>query len=325
MSVRNRLRTSVRSLLRPVWLMVWYRIEMRIKAMDAANHRFDDAWQQHIPAFLNAVSTVGAFGHELLRYRKETLANTEVIGHQLATLSAQLKALAALQEKTDDMSREQRSMEARIAELDARIEFVRRELLFETEHAGVSKVPRPTTLPSLKPCVLSPEKLAAAQHSILRLNLGCGRVPLDGYVNVDTHALPGVDIIAEAGHLPLEPGTVQEIRSVHLLGHFSRRDLRERLLPYWLSLLVPRGTFRAIVSDGEAILARCATENSLFEEFHEVLSGVTDRDADLHCNMFLPQSLCALLEETGFVDTRVPVRDGRNGLRYEFEINARRP
>ena len=41
--------------------------------------------------------------------------------------------------------------------------------------------------------------------------------------------------------------------------------------------------------------------------------------------MFMPQSLRALLDEAGFVNTEVPVKGRRNGLCYEFEINARRP
>ena len=133
MSLRNRLKSSIRSLLRPFWLIIWRRIEVRISAIER------EAWQQHMPAFLNAVSTVGAFGHELLRYRKENLAGFAALDDRDATRQAQLDAvrteldavhtqlgaMAALRGETDELAHHQRSMEAGVAELGTRIEFVR--------------------------------------------------------------------------------------------------------------------------------------------------------------------------------------------------------
>jgi predicted SAM-dependent methyltransferase len=333
MSLRNGLKSSIRSLLRPFWLAIWRRIEARISAIE-------EAWQQHMPAFLNAVSTVGAFGHELLRYRKESLAGFAALDDRDATRQAQLDALraeldavhtqlgaiAALRGETGELAHHQTSMEAGVAELGARIEFVRRELLFEMKYSRPGGIEQPA-MPgsSLKPRVIATEKLAAARQSALRLNLGCGHLPLDCYLNVDMRALPGVDIIADAGNVPVEPGTVQEVRSAHLLEHFPQEELRRRLLPYWLSLLAPGGTFKAIVPDGEAMLAHVAAGDYPFEQFREVLFGAQDYHGDFHFNMFLPGSLQALLEEAGFVDTHVPVQGRRNGLCYEFEIHAQRP
>jgi len=37
--------------------------------------------------------------------------------------------------------------------------------------------------------VIASEKLAAAQTIGLRINLGCGHIPLEGYVNVDQREL----------------------------------------------------------------------------------------------------------------------------------------
>jgi hypothetical protein len=57
-----------------------------------------------------------------------------------------------------------------------------------------------------------------------RLNLGCGRNILPGWVNVDAAALPGVDLVADldacAGQpLPLSADSVEEMLLSHVLEH----------------------------------------------------------------------------------------------------------
>lgn len=55
----------------------------------------------------------------------------------------------------------------------------------------------------------------------IRLNLGCGRAPLAGWVNVDSAPLEGVDVVAdlEAGSLPFVDDSVTEIAGSHVLEH----------------------------------------------------------------------------------------------------------
>lgn len=73
------------------------------------------------------------------------------------------------------------------------------------------------------------------------------------------------------------------------------------------------------------MLAHFAAGDYPFHDFREALFGAQDYNGDFHFNMFLPRSLEALLVEAGFTDILVPVQGRRNGLCYEFEINARRP
>jgi hypothetical protein len=173
--------------------------------------------------------------------------------------------------------------------------------------------------------IRSPEKLAAAGSLGLRINLGCGHLPLEDYVNVDRRDLPGVDIVAEAGNLPLAAGSVREIFSAHMLEHFSQEELRRRLLPYWYDLLAARGVFRAVVPDGEAMLTALAAATYPFEDFREVLFGAQDYDGDFHYNLFTPDSLCRLLQAAGYRNIKVLARGRRNGKCYEFEVAALRP
>lgn len=55
----------------------------------------------------------------------------------------------------------------------------------------------------------------------LRLNLGSGNRPLAGYVNVDSRALPTVDVVADVRSLPFPDGSAAEIEASSLLEHFE--------------------------------------------------------------------------------------------------------
>jgi predicted SAM-dependent methyltransferase len=288
---------SIKRIFRPfilsLWRRVWSRIEERLAPIEDRLSRIEGrlapiedrvakleaGWHQHLPAFLNAVSSVGAFGHDLARSRKETVD----IWH--------------------------------------RLEFVRSELLYEMRYGGTKATTTPHTAH-----VVDTQKLTAMQRDgNLRINLGCGHVPREGYINVDMRELPNVDVVADAGNLPFDPGSVHEIFSAHMLEHFPQEDLRRCLLPYWFGLLAPGGKLRAIVPDGEAMIAAAGSGNYPFEHFRAVLFGAQDYEGDFHYNMFTPDHLSKLLTDAGFRDVEVPVKGRANDICFEFEITALRP
>lgn len=58
----------------------------------------------------------------------------------------------------------------------------------------------------------------------MRVNLGCGRRPMEGWVNVDVVPLPGVDLVADLDHpekvsLPWEDDSVEDLAMIHALEH----------------------------------------------------------------------------------------------------------
>jgi len=57
----------------------------------------------------------------------------------------------------------------------------------------------------------------------VRLNLGCGRNPMEGFVNLDRQTLPGVDVVHDLEVLPLpfEDDTFEEIVGIDLIEHVS--------------------------------------------------------------------------------------------------------
>jgi len=337
-------------------------IEDRLAPIEARLLALDEAWRRHIPEFLNAVGTVSAFAHELRRSQVlvdgrlgDAGTRLDSAGTRLDDVDTRLNdadtrfndadmrlndadmrlndadtRLNDADTRLNDADTRLNDADTRLGNADAsissiweRIEFVRREILFEMAHgsgqASAAAVPRTAAR------IVSSEKVASAKaQGTLRLNLGCGHIALSDHVNVDMRDLPGVDVIAEVDDLPFEPNSVDEIFSAHLLEHFPQEAMRQRLLPYWFGLLRPGGLFRAVTPDAAAMLAGAGGGTYGFEDFREVVFGAQDYVGDYHFNLFTPDSLGRLLEGAGFRDIQIPVAGRRNGKCFEFEVTATR-
>ena len=73
---------------------------------------------------------------------------------------------------------------------------------------------------------------------MVKLNVGCGGVKLPGYIGIDSNPRSGADIIKPAHNLPYKEGTVDEIRSSHMLEHVK---LLSATLSEWFRVLKPGG------------------------------------------------------------------------------------
>jgi SAM-dependent methyltransferase len=226
-----------------------------------------------------------------------------------------------------------RAVEPGLTALEARIEFVRRELLFELRYGarfrGIGATGAPTDGGSppvggpLEAKVLDEAKLRSFGDDI-RLNLGAGHIPVDGYLNVDARQLPGIDIVADIRALPFGPGQVSTMFCAHLLEHFPVEEVRRSLLPYWHSILKPGGRLIVVVPDAEAMLDAYSQGQMSFSDLREVTFGAQEYDGDFHFNMYSKGSLAALLSEAGFSDVAITVSDRRNGLCREMQAEGRR-
>ena len=74
----------------------------------------------------------------------------------------------------------------------------------------------------------------------MRLNVGCGKRILDGYVNIDAVPREGVDIVAPALKIPLSGGGAEELMAIHLFEHIEPWDA-PKALAEWHRLLAPGG------------------------------------------------------------------------------------
>ena len=82
----------------------------------------------------------------------------------------------------------------------------------------------------------------------LRLNLGCGRFPLAGFINIDQEEEVKPDLVCDVLDLPYEMDSVDEIYAGHILEHLDWKE-GETALAYWFSLLKPGGKISISVPD----------------------------------------------------------------------------
>lgn len=78
---------------------------------------------------------------------------------------------------------------------------------------------------------------------IIRLNLGCGKKLLDGYVNCDlpdNHSGIKPDVECDLRKLPFPDDYADEVMAVHVLEHFYQWEA-ESVIQEWIRVLKPNG------------------------------------------------------------------------------------
>ena len=274
------------------------------------NHRQHIFETSQLPTLLQTLSDLNNLAHSVpVALRKST--------RDLSGLRGQVENLSDLRGQVENLS-------GSIHYLLGRVEFVRRELMFEMRY-GVSDSLSQGSQLKAQTKILSPEKLLAFRKEKLKLNLGCGHIPLQYYLNVDRRELPGVDIVAEVDELPFEQEEIDEILSTHLLEHFPQEYLNRKLLPYLFKLLRKGGEFRAVVPDAEAMIKEYSKGEYQYDDMREVIYGAQDYEGDFHFNMFTPLSLERILKDSGFEQVTLLDSARRNGKCFEFEILAIKP
>ena len=203
---------------------------------------------------------------------------------------------------------------------------LRQEVFYEIDRrarqitdAGNEKMVKSTQEPVI--CESAEEKIKQLNGAV-RLNLGSGNLPVEGYLSVDARKLPTVDIIADVGKLPYGPDSVDEIFSAHLIEHFTMEVMKRELIPYWRSLLKPNGIFRVIFPDLEAMIADYHDGKMRFEQLALNIMGGQDYQLDYHYAVYSAETVCNMLEKCGFHDIKVIAKGRENGGCRETEITA---
>lgn len=137
---------------------------------------------------------------------------------------------------------------------------------------------------------------------MIKLHLGCGKIRLPGYINVDIQSGPAVDRVADLRTLPWESGSVDMVYSCAAIEHFGRREW-VGVLKEWARVLKPGGLLRLSTADFEAAIERYREARNLQELLGLLIGGQKD-DYDWHGMIFDFATLKSGLEEAGFGDVR---------------------
>ncbi|MFM2386987.1 MAG: hypothetical protein RL660_1744 [Bacteroidota bacterium] len=170
----------------------------------------------------------------------------------------------------------------------------------------------------------------------LKLEIGSGLKPREGYTNCDIRDLPHVDIVCNANQLPFGDESVDEIYSRHLIEHFTFKEFLI-VLEEWNRVLKTDGVLYLIcpnliwhlqqIIDGShnSFFNRNPGENARFWGFGS-LFGWQDNEFDIHKFGYYFALLKHLLEELGFGNVE-DLTDSGKGIEnkpWHLEVRAKK-
>jgi predicted SAM-dependent methyltransferase len=139
----------------------------------------------------------------------------------------------------------------------------------------------------------------------LRLNLGSGTTPLQGFTNVDALPdAPGVDVVADLSEpLPFADGEADLIYVSHVLEHFATAAV-PTLLSDWRRVLRTGGLLLVAVPDLDVIARVLVERAGWFTPPHQpwlgAIYGGQKDNYDFHKTGFNAPWLAALLRDADF-------------------------
>lgn len=236
---------------------------------------------------------------------------------QLEENERQSRDQSEVRDAITDLWESQSRLARDISLIEARAEFIRREIMLEVHRSTQNAV----DVQAVEAKILDPKKVTERP---LRLNVGCGHIPLENFVNVDARELPGVDVVAEARRLPFDPGTVDEVRSTHLIEHFTPTDLKSVLL-HWFQVLRPGGILSGVLPDAECMIRAFASGIFSWTNLKEVTFGGQEYAGDYHFAMYSHDDLISTLSNAGFTQIELLEVGRPNGDCLEMEFVAAKP
>ena len=130
----------------------------------------------------------------------------------------------------------------------------------------------------------------ARDEAPVRLNIGAGKRPIEGYISVDIK--DGTD----ARSLPYPDNSVDEVYAAHVLEHFGHREV-PKVLEEWARVLKPNGLMRISVPDRVKVeAARTDSNDDLMDQI--LMGGQVDPD-DFHKSVFTEQTLARAMRRAG--------------------------
>lgn len=168
------------------------------------------------------------------------------------------------------------------------------------------------------------------EGSAVRLNLGCGRKVLDGWVNVDIavsdKAPREPEVLSDLRAIPLHDGCADEAMAIHVIEHFYRWEV-PAVLAEWLRLLKPGGL---LVLECPDVLkcARNLLAGDIDSQSYWGLYGDPAHEDPFMCHRWgwTPATLRAELAAAGFRDIRetVPQWHKAGRTRRDMRLEARK-
>lgn len=140
----------------------------------------------------------------------------------------------------------------------------------------------------------------SAEGELIKVNLGCGNIILDGWVNVDKYN-PKANVQADVLDLPFEDNSVDEVLLSHVIEHVSYRKTVD-LLEEIHRILKPSGKFFIAYPDWKGCM-EAFMENRNGERWKwwvQTLYGSQTDAGQYHVAPIITDRLLEQLREVGF-------------------------
>ena len=137
----------------------------------------------------------------------------------------------------------------------------------------------------------------------IKLDIGCGINPAEGYTGVDYYVKGEGIINAPMWELPFNTDTVEEIRSSHALEHCPKRMIPVTLAE-WKRVLAPGGRLLLFVPDLEWCVKEWLKRKSN-DWYLDTIFGNQDHPGEFHMTGFTDDIGYGYLEDAGFTDIAV--------------------
>lgn len=150
----------------------------------------------------------------------------------------------------------------------------------------------------------------------VRLNLGSGEAPLEGWANLD----------AKDGHwafpLNVADGMADEIRASHILEHFPHGAVKN-VIKEWVRVLKPGGTLKIAVPDFDWIVKAYSNGHRHNKTLELYLFGGQVDANDFHKAFFNEEKLREILTDAGLVDIVRWESDAPDCSSYQVSLNLK--
>lgn len=144
----------------------------------------------------------------------------------------------------------------------------------------------------------------AVRAGIKRLNLGCGYIRKEGYLNVDARPTEATDLIADCTTLQFPNDSIEIIENYHLLEHLSKKEGEQFLRNcYWM--LQRSGSLIIECPDFSRTIKSFWEPHGDEENRMDCVYGNQRNPFEFHKWGYFPESIRTLLLSIGFSEVQV--------------------
>lgn len=140
--------------------------------------------------------------------------------------------------------------------------------------------------------------------TVLRVNIGAGSRPKQGYENIDVRPLPGIRRVDLRRRFPYANASIREFLAEDVLEHFRRAELEKHVLPEIYRCLAPGGVLVLQMPDLHEMVRQWQAGRVTDEIMSLRIHGRQDYPENTHYASYTKDSMTRLLRQIGFANVR---------------------